>query len=176
MWSRLFRVLRLLCLCYWASMHAKNFYFYLFFFSSINESLFNIQFKPQWLICICILCRNHSHLHAKTQPWANWIVSAETVVVWISGYPSSICLNDETKQTDHITNHTSYCTVFVYTCLGRNPGLSLHCHKEDDRRGKIDKMQGTRKSNPPAKLIRSMGIFFQAGEQGMNRKHDSAGC
>lgn len=56
----------------------------------------------------------------------------------------------------------SYCTVFVYTCLCRNPGLSLHCHKEDDRRGKIDKMQGTRKSNPPAMLIRSMGIFFQA--------------
>lgn len=77
---------------------------------------------------------------------------------------------------DHITNCTSYCTVFVYNCLGRIPGLSLHCHKEDDRRGKIDKLQGTRKSNPPATLIRSMRIFFQAGERGMSRKHDSAGC
>lgn len=101
--------------------------------------VFNVQLKPQWLICMCILCRNHSHLHAKTQPWANWITSAETVAVWISGSLSSTCLNDETKQTKHITNHTSYCTVFVYNCLGRIPGLSLHCQKEDNKRGKSTK-------------------------------------
>lgn len=79
------------------------------------------HFKPQWWICICILCRNHSHLHAKTLPWANWIVSAETVAVWISGYLSSTCLNDETKQTDHVTTRTSYCTVFCVYLPQPNP-------------------------------------------------------